>query len=120
VTTPNVKFCAQCRERLPASAFRPSAKEVGPLLWCRACSIRRTREWRAAHREELNARRRVPPVLHTCLECGEQFLGSAKRLLCGKRSCKDARFRRLHPEAFREARRRHDERLRARRNGEPK
>ena len=58
-------------------------------------------------------RRRVLPLERWCTECGKLLEGKA-RLVCSRR-CADARYVRLHPEAFAAKRRRHDERVRARR-----
>jgi hypothetical protein len=33
--------------------------------------------------------------------CGVEFTGRPNKLLCGKTACKDARYRRLHAEAYR-------------------
>ena len=66
------------------------------------------REWRARHPDKIaayNAARRIGPVAIRCVECGGKFEGRPDRLVCGRR-CKDARYRRLHPEAYREKQRR--------------
>jgi hypothetical protein len=46
----------------------------------------------------INVARRTRPAKLTCVECGEEFEGRRDRLLCGRRSCKDRRYARLHPE----------------------
>jgi hypothetical protein len=74
------------------------------------------REWRQRNPDkvrEYNERRRTPPTESVCVECGATIVGAKGRLLCGARRCKDARYRRLHPEASRAKQRRKDERRRA-------
>jgi hypothetical protein len=70
---------------------------------CRKCSAERARAWRDAHLSSVkayNEARRIPPTKLTCTECGEEFYGRKDRLVCSRR-CKDARYRRLHPEEYR-------------------
>ena len=43
------------------------------------------------------------PTKLTCSECGEEFYGRKDRLTCSGR-CKDARYRRLHPDTYRQNR----------------
>jgi hypothetical protein len=45
----------------------------------------------------------------TCTECGAAFEGRPNRLVCS-RKCKDARFKRLHPAAWKAKRARYDRR----------
>ena len=60
----------------------------------------------------------VGPRVLVCVECGETFTAQASALVCSRR-CKDARYRRLHPEAERARQARKDARRRARaRRGE--
>jgi hypothetical protein len=112
---PAGRRCTNCKEFLPFSAFRPNLKlSSGWNSWCRACCVERTRQWRAEHPEQqqlYNERRRVPLAKLRCVECGVVFEGRKDRLVCSRR-CKDARYRRLHPEAAREKQRRKDERRR--------
>ncbi len=61
--------------------------------------------------------RRIPPTRLVCTECGVEFYGRKDRLVCSRR-CTDVRYRRLHPDTCRAARRRHDARVRARRKRE--
>jgi hypothetical protein len=49
-----------------------------------------------------------------CSECAEQLSGRRGKVVCSRR-CKDARYRRLHPAAYREKQRRKQVRLRERR-----
>ena len=52
-----VRACSRCRELKPREAFRPDSR--GHLRsHCNPCALAATREWRAAHREELLERRR--------------------------------------------------------------
>jgi hypothetical protein len=100
---PRGRRCRRCRELLPFSAFRPNLKlSSGWSSWCRACSAEATRAWRERNRERINAARRTSPAKLTCVECGEVFEGRKGRLLCGRRSCKDKRYARLHPDKVRE------------------
>jgi hypothetical protein len=62
---------------------------------------------------EYNEARRIPPSQLVCVECGETFWGRKDRLVCSRR-CKDARYARLYPEAWREKRRRYFQRRRER------
>jgi hypothetical protein len=66
--------------------------------------------------EKAAARRgRERPVERTtCSECGE-LLEGRQRIICGASRCRDARFRRLHPEAYAERERAKVERRRLRR-----
>jgi len=48
--------CARCDRWLPPDSFsRNSAMLRGRSSWCRECAVERTREWRAANREAVNA-----------------------------------------------------------------
>lgn len=64
----------------------------------------RARAYYLAHREKVlekaaERRGRRPVVEATCSECGEPLEGG-KRVVCGERRCKEARFKRLNPEAY--------------------
>jgi uncharacterized Zn finger protein (UPF0148 family) len=48
-----------------------------------------------------------------CSECGERLNGRRGKVVCSRR-CKDARYRRLHPETYREKQRRKAARRRER------
>jgi len=52
--------CAQCKIWLLPEAFRanPDVRD-GLDSWCRPCHAAATREWRAKHREQINASRRA-------------------------------------------------------------
>jgi endogenous inhibitor of DNA gyrase (YacG/DUF329 family) len=90
----------------------------------------RSRRYYERHRDEVLARRRAraeelgprvrPAVVREsrfCEECGEPLEGR-QAVVCSRR-CKDSRYRRLHPEAFREKERRKAECRRARREARP-
>lgn len=75
------------------------------------------RAWRKRHPEAVaayNEKRRRDPVTLTCVECGVEFEGRPNRIVCSKR-CRNARYRRLHPEVIAEQERRKAERRRAKR-----
>jgi hypothetical protein len=61
------RACSRCGARLPLSAFRLIRGR--PPSWCRACAVERTRQWRAEHRDTLNARRRDTAPRY-CAACG--------------------------------------------------
>jgi hypothetical protein len=56
------KTCRKCDKTKPTSEFRrnPPCRD-GLSSWCAECHREATRRWRAEHREEINARRRVVP-----------------------------------------------------------
>jgi len=114
---PSEKRCAHCGENHPAAAFLRNERSADGLSsWCRTCHNEATRRWRAEHPERVaadNAARRRPRVELSCVECGAVFEGRAGQLVCGRR-CKDARYRRLHPEAYRAKRARKNRRRRER------
>jgi endogenous inhibitor of DNA gyrase (YacG/DUF329 family) len=63
----------------------------------------RTRAYYWAHRDELLAKAKLKraasrPAQGRCSECGEPLVGQPHRVVCSRR-CKDAKYRRLHPEA---------------------
>jgi hypothetical protein len=73
-----------------------------PRICCDACRPAKVK----ADREAYNAARRAayqvahPQVARHCEECGVQLEGQ-HRVTCGARRCKNARWRRRHPEAER-------------------
>ena len=83
----------------------------------RGAQLERARRYYAEHREEIlekaAARRGVtrPPARTTCSECGDEFTGR-QRVICGKASCRDRRFKRTNPEAYAERERKKVERRR--------
>jgi hypothetical protein len=118
------KWCPRCDKYLPAAAFSPfPGSSTGLSSWCRECAVAATREWRAANPEKIaayNEARRLayreahPLLVRACSECGEEIVGRG-RVTCGKRQCKDARWRRLNPEAYAAGERRKVERRRLKR-----
>ena len=62
------RTCRHCGRILPLSAFR-LIRGRWPSSWCRSCSVERTREWRAANRDRLNAARRDTRPRY-CAACG--------------------------------------------------
>jgi hypothetical protein len=93
--------------------------EVGVSSWCRQCQLEATRRWRAEHPEQVardNAKRwaayaAARPERH-CSECGALLEGRRFRV-CSRR-CKDARYRRLHPDAVKAKQARKYQRRKAR------
>jgi hypothetical protein len=116
------KCCTKCDRSLPPAAFRRSLYlKSGLDSQCRECHNASNRAWRAAHpeyREAYNLARRVQPTKVVCTECGLEFLGRPDRVVCDRRKCKDARYRRLHPEEWKAKVRRKSARARARRKGQ--
>jgi hypothetical protein len=109
--------CTCCRRVLPAESFGPRpAKRDGLASWCRECCREANRRWRAANREAYNAARRKGPTAGECVECGAPFMGHPTRLVCSRR-CKDARYRRLHPDEYAAKQRRTQARRRAQEAG---
>jgi hypothetical protein len=98
-------------------SFRPNLRlKSGWSSWCKACCVERNRQWRAEHPEQkqaYNERRRVPPEKRACVECGAVFERRANQILCGRRSCKDKRYARLHPDKLKAKKQRRAERLAA-------
>jgi hypothetical protein len=119
---PENKRCSRCRRWLPAEAFRVERSRSKELWrqwrlssWCVECMRGATRRWREANRERINAERRAEYAatrgpLPRCSEC-DVVLASHSRVVCSRR-CKDARYRRLHPEEYREKQRRKQARRR--------
>jgi hypothetical protein len=109
--------CTKCGRWLPADSFPPhKARHCGRSSNCHRCHRIATAAWRAANPEyvaALNVARRTPPTKLTCVECGGGFEGRPDRLVCSRR-CKDRRYQRAHPEAYRAAQRRKGARARAR------
>jgi hypothetical protein len=97
------RVCGGCGVRRPLSEWsRDASKPSGLGSLCRACTRRRSRQFYARNRERILARaaaRRGPPLVRFCSECGVELEGR-HRVTCGKSSCREARFRRLHPEAY--------------------
>jgi hypothetical protein len=109
---PKGRRFTQCKEVLPFSAFRPNLRlKSGWNSWCRECCVERTRQWRRQHPEHKLSRPRVVLSKPKCVEwCGVR--GAQEPDPCGRRSCKDGRYRRRHPEELRAKERRKYERRR--------
>ena len=80
--------------------------------WCRECHRQATREWRARHRDEVNARRRESyrranpkPDGRRCIECGGEMpeARNADALVCSP-ECRMARRRTQASACWRAAR----------------
>ena len=129
--------CAECGAELPAYV-RGSPGGMTRAAFCSERHFYAFRDrWRyaadpEAHRERARAyywrnRETVlakaaarrgktrPPERTTCSECGVPLEGR-QRTTCGKASCRDRRFRRLHPESYAERERQKVERRRERRH----
>jgi hypothetical protein len=110
--------CYRCDRELPLEAFAVDrAKASGRSGLCLECGNLKTKAYYREHRDEVLAKaaaKRVPapPTHGRCAECGGPMVGRPNRVVCSRR-CKDARYRRLHPEAYREKQRRKRERRRA-------
>jgi hypothetical protein len=103
------RLCHACGVRRPLSEWALDAtKPTGYGTYCKGCDARRSREFYARNREAVLARaraKRPPAPVRHCSEC-EAVLEGGQRVTCGSSSCRERRFRRLHPEAYaaREAR----------------
>jgi hypothetical protein len=54
------RLCTRCGQLKSPADFRPHPRmRDGLTSWCKSCAVARTRQWRADHRDELNARRRA-------------------------------------------------------------
>jgi hypothetical protein len=95
--------CAICEEVRPLSEWaRDASKPNGLASNCRPCERERKRRYYRANRKAILARaaaRRGPPPVRYCSECGVELEGR-QRVTCGSAKCREARFRRLHPESY--------------------
>jgi hypothetical protein len=70
-------WCCSCRQWLPYSAFRPSARyRNGCEAACRGCHARMNKEWRERNPdvvEAYNRSRRIGPRERDCVDCGSAF-----------------------------------------------
>jgi hypothetical protein len=96
------KTCARCGLLRPLGEFvRDASKRVGRGSICRDCDREKSRAYYLEHREQVLERaaaRRPPAPARSCEECGEP-LPDGRRVVCSRR-CAEARYRRLHPEAW--------------------
>ena len=113
-------LCSGCGEAKPLEAFNSSRRVVdGFAWWCRDCQREAQRVWRLGHRdavEAYNVGRSVGMRWVKCSECDEVLVRRSNQVVCSRR-CKDRRYRRLHPEAYRERQARKYARRRARASG---
>ena len=95
--------CGDCGEMRPLSEWAVDrSKPSGFSSRCKVCQREKAKAYYAAHRDEIRekaAAKRGAPVERTCLECGDPLEGR-RRVVCGKSKCREARFRRLHPESW--------------------
>ena len=109
--------CFSCGELFAAGSFAiDRSKAGGRKSICLSCDRKRSRVYYEANRELLLAAaklRRPGRLVAECSECGG-LLEGRRRVVCSGR-CKDARFRRLNPEAWAERERRKVEWRRERR-----
>jgi hypothetical protein len=83
---------------------RDASRPAGRKSLCKACERDKSRRYYEEHREAILARaaaKRVAanPEPRTCSEC-DRPLERRQRVTCGSSRCREARFRRLHPEAY--------------------
>lgn len=94
--------CARCGVDKPVEEFTfDRDKRCGRGSYCRPCEQERSRDYYQRNRERILARmaaRRGPAPVRFCSECRVELEGR-QRVVCSSR-CRDARFRRLHPEAY--------------------
>jgi hypothetical protein len=88
---PSIGFCARCGgwfklELLAVDRKRPNGRKPR----CKRCDSERAME---------RYRRTHPPVVRHCAECGAELEGR-QRVTCGSAKCREARFKRLHPESY--------------------
>jgi hypothetical protein len=75
--SPPSKDCTRCQRWLPAGAFPRNSRLLDGLdSWCKECHVEATKQWRAEHRAELNASRRLGPFVVVCADCGKSFEAS--------------------------------------------
>jgi hypothetical protein len=73
------KECTRCQRWLHADAFPRNSRLLSGLgSWCKRCQVEYTRQWRAEHRDELNARRRQGPFQMACSDCGRVFMAKVR------------------------------------------
>lgn len=102
------RVCPKCERSLPwdAFAFDRRYREDGRRPYCRECDSARVL---AAYHAK---RASEPKVVRHCSECDRELAGR-QRVVCSS-SCRERRWRRLHPEAAAEKQRRKRARRRER------
>jgi len=100
------EVCPGCGESRLVEVFaRDSSRASGRKSRCKVCDRARARAFYVANRERVLERaaakrgRARSPVSSSCSECGVALEGR-QRVTCGSSRCRDARFRRLHPESY--------------------
>ncbi len=106
---PDTRMCWTCRQEKPWADFPVDrSKPSGHRSYCKACdSARVLAAYHARH----------PKVERHCVECGELLEGK-QRVVCSS-TCRERRWRRLHPEAARRKQQEKRARRRARATAEP-
>lgn len=105
----DVLTCPRCGGRLRRDDLaRDASRMTGRKSICVPCDREKSRAYYAANRERVLARiaaKRPVQAPRFCSECGDPLEGR-QLVICGKRRCRDARFKRLNPEGYeaREAR----------------
>ncbi len=97
--------CHRCGElRRWGDFMRDRSKRSGRGSMCRWCNAEKSREYYAENREAILEKqvarrggRRLVVALE-CSECGDP-LEPPRRVVCSPR-CREARFKRLHPESY--------------------
>jgi hypothetical protein len=97
------KRCFQCGGVKPLEEFTHDKRKIsGAGTYCRACDRERSKAYYRANRErilERAAAKRGPQPVRYCSEC-EAVLEGGQRVTCGSAKCREARFKRLHPESY--------------------
>lgn len=97
------KRCFACGKTKPLEEFGFDASTAHRAsTYCKACDRERSKAYYATNRERILAKaaeKRGPQPARHCSECGAQLEGR-QRVTCGSSSCREARFRRLHPESY--------------------
>jgi len=116
------KTCGRCGESRPLVEFiKDASKRLGRGSICRRCDRETSSAYYRDNREavllrEAARRAATNPGPRVCHECGAALQGRAL-VVCSSR-CREARYRRLHPEAYAARERRKVARRRERRKGE--
>jgi hypothetical protein len=94
--------CPGCGETKPLEDFvRNTRARLNHGKICRECDRERSRRYYRLHRDKVLAKaavRRGPRPTRYCSECGVE-LEPPKRVVCGQ-TCRERRFKRLHPESY--------------------
>jgi len=97
------KRCFHCGGIKPLEEFTHDKRTFsGAGTYCRDCDRERSKAYYRANRErilERAAAKRGPQPVRHCAECGVELEGR-QRVTCGTSKCREARFKRLHPESY--------------------